>query len=110
MQILDLLEKIETEFQKLDVGKNLNYFLAVLFLKESLQNEIINEIEKRAIEDLIHNSNDGEIMNLIKKEFKKIKIEGKRDLPQHMSDVDENKTYFVKDRNRSRYDAWKGPR
>ena len=109
-QVLDLLEKIEREFNKLDLGKNLNYFLATIFLKESLQSEIINEIEKRAMEDLIQDQNDDMIMSLIKKEFKKIKIEGKRDFTNQISDADENKTYFVKDRTRSRYDAWKGSR
>ena len=108
--VLGLLERIERDFENLEVCKNFNYFLAILFLKESFENGVLNEMEKRNIQDLISNKTDREIMSEIKKEFKKIKIEGKREFEHQNSDSEENKTFFVNNKNRSRYDSWKGSR
>ena len=111
-KILCYIEKIEREFDSLELGKNLHYFLATLFLKELFENDVINEIEKRAVHDLVNNKDDNEILNEVKTQFKKYKIEGKRDFAAQKieSDNDENKTYFVSNKNRSRYDSWKGSR
>ena len=51
---------------------------------------------------------DTVIMDLVRTEFKKIRIEGKRDFEKQNSE--ENKTFYVIDKNRSRYDAWRGSR
>ena len=76
--VLGLLERIERDFENLEVCKNFNYFLAILFLKESFENGVLNEMEKRNIQDLISNKADREIISEIKKEFKKIEIEPKK--------------------------------
>ena len=62
------------------------------------------------MQDLISNIDDSKIMSAVKKEFKKIKIEGKRQLDNNNPDSEENKTYFVNNKNCSRYDSWKGSR
>ena len=109
-QVLELIEKIQNEFDSLEIGKNLNYFLATLFLKGLLDSEIINEIEKRSIEDLFNDKNDDKIMDNVRKQFKKMKIEGKRNSEKQIFEADENKIFYVNDKNRSRYDSWKNSR
>ena len=51
-QVLGLIEKIQNDFDTLELGKNLNYFIATLFLKDLLENNISNEIEKRMLRKL----------------------------------------------------------
>ena len=109
-QILVLMEKLDREFQSLELGKNLYYFLVTLCLKELFENDVINEIEKQAMQDLISTKNEAEIMNVFLKEFKKIKVEGKREADYPSTESTENKTYYVNNKSRSRYDAWKGSR
>ena len=109
-QVLELIEKIQNEFDSLEIGKNLNYFLATLFLKGLLDSEIINEIEKRSIEDLFNDKSDDKIMDNVRKQFKKMKIEGKRNSEKQIFEADENKIFYVNDKNRSRYDSWKNSR
>ena len=75
--IFSQIEKIETLFDSLEIGKNIKFFLAIFLLKETFENDIINEIEKRSIEDIIQTKPENEIMLEVKKSFKKIKIEGK---------------------------------
>ena len=57
-QILSQIEKIENEFDILSIKDNLKYFLATLFVKEPFENEVINEIEKRNVQDLIENNDE----------------------------------------------------
>ena len=78
-KIFSQIEKIENEAEKLDLKHNLKYFIATLFIRETFLNEVINEIEKRTVQDLIEMKGEEEVMNEVKKEFKKMKIEGKRE-------------------------------
>ena len=110
-QIFSKIERIEADFRYLDVKSNTNYFLATLLLKDLSENETVNEVEKRYIEDLIETKDDIFIMTDFKKWFKRIKIESKRDLVKTESDNDnESKTYFVRNNDRSRYGSWKNSR
>ena len=107
-KIFSQIEKIEKEVEALELKCNMKYFIATLFVKETFGNEVINEIEKRAVQDLIETKNEEEIMNEVKKEFKKIKIEGKRE-----NDKEGSKIYYTSGNSgngRSRYDSWKGSR
>ena len=55
---------IEADFESLDIKNNLKYFLATLFIKETFENEVINEIEKRSVQDLIWSKNEESIMSV----------------------------------------------
>ena len=43
--VLGHMEKLGRDFETLEVCKNLIYFLATLFLKESFENDVLNEID-----------------------------------------------------------------
>ena len=90
-RIFSQIEKIETEFHTLEIGKNLKYFLATLFVKATFENDVINEMEKRAVQELIEKNEENSIMNEVKKEFKKIKIEGKREIGVNKTENEESK-------------------
>ena len=94
----------------LDVKNNLNYFLATLFVKEAFENGVVNSIEKRMMQDLVESKNEELIMSEVKKEFKKIRIEGQRENKESGSDEVESKTYYTVGNGRSRYEAWKKSR
>ena len=81
-------------------------------MKESFENEVINEIEKRNVQDLIENNDESLIMGEIKREFKKMKIEGKRETGVIKNGDAENKTYYTvgNGNGRSRNDSWKSSR
>ena len=102
--------KIEAEFDSLDIKNNLKHFLATWFVKEAFENEVMNEIEKRSVQDLIEKKNYINIMSEVKKEFKKMKIEGQRESNKIDAENDEDKTYYVVNNGRSRYDAWRNSR
>ena len=105
------IEKIETEFEALEVGSNIHFFLATFILKETFESEIINEIEKRSIEDDVEGVTGKNILTEMKQSFKKMRIEGKRETPGKDSENHENKTYYTKGGyERSRYGAWKNSR
>ena len=91
----------------MELGKNIKFFLATFLLKETFENEVINEIEKRSIQDIIENKSEDEIMVEVKKSFKKIKIEGKR---ESVESIKENATFYAQKYERSRYGAWKNSR
>ena len=74
------------------VGKNIQYFLATFVKKEISANDIINEIEKRSIQDKVEKVTDKQIMSEVKAAFKRIKVEGKRD---KVEASDENKTFYT---------------
>ena len=101
------IEKIQVEFRNLDIKSNLNYFLATLFVKEAFENGVMNDIEKRMVQDLIENKADENIMSEIKKEFNKMKIEGKREDGEISSASNESKTYYAVNDLRSWYGAWR---
>ena len=112
-KIFSNIEKIEAEFETLKLKENLNYFLATLFVKVTYENEVINEMEKRGVQELIEQKDDVNIMEEVKKEFKKMKIEGKRDDTVSKSETGgDNKTYYTPSvgSGRSRYDSWRGSR
>ena len=91
-QIFAKIEKLETEFKALEVGKNINYFLATFILNEIAEGEVINEIEKRTIQDDVDGAvKDENIMCAVKKSFKRMKIEGKREIVENTA---ENKTFY----------------
>ena len=56
--IFSQIEKIETAFNSLDVGNNVKFFLATFLLKKTFENDVINDIEKREIQDLIDNKSE----------------------------------------------------
>ena len=51
--IFSKIEQIETEFENLKVGENIQYFLGTFIMKEISANDIINKIEKRSIQDKV---------------------------------------------------------
>ena len=71
------IEQIETEFENLKVGENIQYFLATFILKETSANNVINKIEKRSIQDKVEKVTEKQIMTEVKAAFKRIKVEGK---------------------------------
>ena len=109
-EIFGKIEKIQADFKNLDVKNNLNYFLATLFVKEAFENGVVNAIEKRMIQDLVESKNEELIMSEVKKEFKKIRIEGQREDKESVGGDVESKTYYTVGNGRSRYEAWKKSR
>ena len=107
--IFSQIEKIEREISSLDVANNINYFLSTVLLNESHENDVLNEIEKRSIEDFIDSKEDSAIMPDLKKLFKRVKIEGKRETNNN-AESEDSKTFFVKNSERSRYGSWKNSR
>ena len=106
--VFSKIEKIETEFENLKVGENIQYFLATFFMKEISDNDVINEIEKRCIQDKVEKVADKQIMSEVKEAFKRMKVEGKRDKAENSN---ENKTFYANSGfERSRYGAWKKSR
>ena len=85
----------------------MDYFLGTFFAKVLFENEIINEIEKRMVEELIEKQDDKEIMSAVKKSFRKMKVEGKR---EHVDMSNESKTFYANNLERSRYGSWKTSR
>ena len=85
----------------------MNYFLGTFFAKVLCENEIINEIEKRMVEELIEKQDDKEIMSAVKKSFRKMKVEGKK---EHVDMSNESKTFYANNLERSRYGSWKTSR
>ena len=60
-KIFSQIEKIDKEVEALELKCNMKYFIATLFVKETFNNDVINEIEKRAVQDLIEKKNEEEI-------------------------------------------------
>ena len=104
------IEKIGVEFESLQLGKNIKYYLVTFLLKDLSENDVLNDIEKRSIEDLIESQNDASIMSEFKKWFMRTQVEGKREKCGTSNDTGENKTYYVGSNDRSRYGSWKNSR
>ena len=106
-KVFSQIERLETQFQSLKVGSNINYFLATYIIKMMFENEVINEVEKRMVEDIIESSDKKQIFAEVKKAIRKIKVEGKREKVE----IDhEAKTFYSNNFERSRYGSWKNSR
>ena len=81
-----------------------------MFVKEAFENGVVNTVEKRMMQDLVESKDEEHIMSEVKKELKKIRIEGKREDNNINSEITENKTYYTDNDGRSRYGAWRKSR
>ena len=79
LELWENFHKIEAMCEKMEVEKNFKYFLAILFSKKVYESEVITKNEKRCIQEKIENEKEENIINVLRKEFKSIKIEFKRD-------------------------------
>ena len=59
------------------------------------------------VQDLVESKDEEHIMSEVKKEFKKMRIEGKREDNESANENGESKTSYTVGTGRSRYEAWK---
>ena len=118
LELWENFQKIEAMCEKMEVEKNFKYFLAILFSKKLYESEVITKNEKRCIQEKIENEKEENIINVLRKEFKSIKIEFERDEYNTTgsnanynttgSDANDNATNTMfTNSGRSRYENWK---
>ena len=105
--IYSQIERLVTQFEYLKIKKNMNYFLSIFIVRILFENEILSEIEKRMVEETIEQTDEKEIILAVKKSFRKMKVEGKR---ENIDVINENKTFYASGYERSRYGSWKNSR
>ena len=93
--MIDRFEEMVTETKKIKLAENLEYAMAIQFLERLEESGKIN-IEKmrwkNIIEDVNGNPKDGDTLELMKKEIRKMKVLEDREEPFKK----ENKTFYVR--------------
>ena len=107
--MIDRLEEIITETEKIRLAENLRYTMSWQFLERLENCGKINAVERMKLKDVIEDVNGnpkgGDTMEFMKKELRKIKVVENCEEPFKK----ENTTYYVRnnENNRSRMDNWK---
>ena len=100
-------EEMITEIEKIQLAENLKYAIRLQFLKRFKNSGKIDTVDKMIMRDVLEDVNgnprDGGIIELMKKELRKLKVVDSRAEPFKQED----KTFYVKDDNRARLDKWR---
>ena len=106
--LIDRFEEMVTDAETLRLAERLRYALSSQFISRLEEGGKINSNEKLRIKDILEdvegNPKDGNTMEAMKKELKRLKIAENREEPF----AKETKTFYAKtEENRSRYNNWK---
>ena len=105
--VLSKVDKITTEVESLELSNKIHYFIVILVIKRLKEQGFITEIEHLKLKEEIEGKNESEVRDIFQKNFKKMKIEGKRS-SLLSAEGKMNTTLYVD--GRSRYDSWKNSR
>ena len=105
------------QMKKIKLAENLDYAMGLQFLERLEKSGKVNAVEKKILRDILEdvdgNPKEGEMLELMKKELRKMKVAENREEPfkkkESMTYYQEDTTYYVwnTDDNRSRRDNWK---
>ena len=106
--LINNFEEMVMEAETLRLARRLKYALSSQFVDRLEESGKINSNEKLRLKDILEdtegNPKEGETMEAMKKELKRLKVAENREEPF----AKETKTYYTRtDDNRSRYDNWK---
>ena len=118
-KMMDRFGDMIVEMKKINLANNLDYAMGLQFLERLEKSGKVNTVEKKMLRDILEdadgNPKEGETLELMKKELKRMKVAENREEPFKKdivtNYVDED-TYYVQnaDDNRSRRDNWMGER
>ena len=107
--MIDRFEEMITETENIRLAENLRYVMSLQFLERLENCGQINAVDRIKLKDMMEDVNgnpqDGDTLELMKKELRKMKVVENREEPFK----NENTTYYIRntDNNRSRKDNWK---
>ena len=84
-KIIDKFGDMITEMKKIKLAENLDYAMGLQFLERLEKSGKVNAVEKKIIRDTLEdvdgNPKEGEILELMKKELRKMKVAENREEP-----------------------------
>ena len=114
-KMMDRFGDMIVEMKKIRLAENLEYAMGLQFLERLEKSSKVNTVEKKMLRDILEdadgNPRAGEILELMKKELKRMKVVENREEPfkkgiatNYLEDI-----HYVRnaDDNRSRRDNWK---
>ena len=115
-KMMDRFGDMMVEIEKIRLADNLNYAIGLQFLERLEKSGKVNTVEKKMLRDILEdadgNPRQGDTLEMMKKELKRMKVAENREEPFkkgiETNYVDED-VYFVRNGNdnRSRRDNWK---
>ena len=110
-KMIDRFEDMVLDVKKVKLGERLEYALGLQFLERVEKSGKINQLERKLLRDILEdkdgNPKEGEILEQMKKELKRMKVVENREEPFRKGEREE-KTYYMRngEGNRSRRDSW----
>ena len=108
-KMIDRFEDMVLEVKKVKIEERLEYALGLQFLERVEKSGKINQLERKLLRDILEdkdgNPREGDIVEQMKKELKRMKVVENREEPFEKK---EEKTYYMRngEGNRSRRDNW----
>ena len=120
-KMIDRFGDMILEMKKIKLAENLDYAMGLQFLERLEKSGKVNAVEKNILRDILEdvdgNPKEGDMLELMKKELRKMKVAENREEPFKekkgtTTNYLEDNTYYVwnTDDNRSRRDNWKPTR
>ena len=113
-KMIDRSGNMILEIKKIKLAENLDYAMGLQFLERLEKSGKVNAVEKNILRDILEdvdgNPKEGEMLELMKKELRKMKVAENREEPfkkkESTTYYQEDTTYYVRntDDNRSRRD------
>ena len=115
-KMVDRFEDMILEMKKIKLAENLDYAMGLQFLERVEKSGKVSVVEKKILRDILEdgdgNPKEGETLELMKRELKRMKVAENREEPfkkKEMTYYQEDTTYYVRNNedNRSRRDNWR---
>ena len=115
-KMMDGFGDMIVEMKKINLANNLDYAMGLQFLERLAKSGKVNAVEKKMLRDILEdadgNPKQGETLELMKKELKRMKVAENREEPfknNITTNYVDKDTYYVwnANDNKSRRDDWK---